>query len=533
MEMPVGDHGGGYTGVVDWKREEDSASYPGIRLFTVQNTVAAAPAKDCKGSWSECSPKSVHGFSATAYFFGRALHKELGVPIGLISADWGGTPAQSWVSAAGLKVVPEFGGAVAQLADWAKDPAAAEKRGALAMDEWWTSVEKVSDAAKEPAAAKGTDVSTWGSIQTPGLWQGDLAKFDGAVWLRRTVEIPAEMAGKELKLELGAIDDMDSTFWDGERIGTMHGPSDYATARSYTIPKERATAGEHVLAIMVVDRMGPGGLSGGPEAVKISAGGKSVPLAGQWKFRAGPPLTVIPKAPAMFRPDAWTASALYNGMIAPIANYGIRGAIWYQGESNRGQPEQYSRLMPALISDWRRAFGREIPFYFVQIAPFKYDGSGLTGALREAQYKTLAVPGTGMAVTTDIGDVDDIHPRNKQEVGRRLSLWALAKTYGKTDVVCSGPLLASVSGRDGAIRLRFEYGDGLSFAGGKAKGFQIAGADKKFVDADVRIEGNDVVVSSARVSAPVAVRYGWADAPECTLVNGAGLPASPFRTDSW
>jgi sialate O-acetylesterase len=351
MEMGIG-------GAKDSKQEIAAAKYPQIRLFTVAKIPAKEPAVDVKGAWAECSPVSVStggwgGFSAAAYYFGRALHQELEVPVGLIHTSWGGTPAQRWTSRKALEAVPALKG------------------------------------------VRGSD--------------------------------------------------------------------------------------------------------------------------------------------------------LYNGMIAPLIPYAIRGAIWYQGEANVGGAYQYRTLFPTMIRNWRTDWAEgDFPFYFVEIAPYNYTRPGKDGKpidesrrqacaeLWEAQLLTLKnVPNTGMAVTTDIGDVRNIHPQNKQEVGRRLALWALAKVYAH-DVVCSGPIYQSMAVEGNKIRLTFDSAAGLKAADGKPLSyFTIAGADQKFVPAEAQVDGSTILVSSAEVAQPAAVRFGWREDAQPNLVNGAGLPASPFRTDTW
>jgi sialate O-acetylesterase len=228
---------------------------------------------------------------------------------------------------------------------------------------------------------------------------------------------------------------------------------------------------------------------------------------------------------------------LYNAMLAPVVPYTIRGAIWYQGEANAGRARQYRTLFPTMIRDWRAAWGQgQFPFLFVQLANWQArkpePSESDWAALREAQLWTLRETATGMAVAVDIGEADDIHPRNKQDVGHRLAVWALARTYGKS-VEYSGPLYESFQVEDNALLVRFSHAGGLRFTGDTAEGFAIAGADRKFVWAKARIEGDTVVVWSDAVAKPVAVRYAWADNPAANLYNGAGLPASPFRTDGW
>lgn len=363
MEMPLIKVSGAYTGIDDFEREVAEARHPQIRLFQAGNFSSVEPLDDVKTGitmygvppakcqWQECSPETIPTFSSTAYFFARELHRQLNVPIGIIDASWGGTPAEAWTPVAGLK-------------------------------------------------------------------------------------------------ELGYTSEV---------------------KRALTLPQ---------------------------------------------------------------KPDEKIPARLYQGMIHPLRKLKIRGAIWYQGEGNAGRADKYQALFTTMISQWRAAFNDDFSFYFVQIAPFNYRGTN-AAYLREAQLKSLSLPKTGMAVTMDIGNSTDIHPKNKQEVGRRLALWALAKDYGR-QVVYSGPLYKLVEFRDGAARVTFDFAAGLATRDGKAPShFELAGADKRFLPAEARIEGNAVIVTSDRVADPRAVRYAFSSDAAPNLMNQAGLPASSFRTDRW
>jgi sialate O-acetylesterase len=357
MEWTLGPGVG--PGVEGWHEAVAAAEDPELCFFSIENTAAWAPAADVRASWKPSTPDDARALSATAYFFARELRETLGVPVGVVSADWGGTPAEAWTSPAGLADFPEFAGALA--------------------------------------------------------------------------EAPARAAGPA-----GEID--------------------------------------------------PG-----------------------------------------------TPSVLWNGMIAPLLPLTVRGVIWYQGEANRERAEQYRTLFPALICDWRRHFADEaLPFYFVQIAPYGYAGdTGQAARLRDAQREALSLPHTGMAVTMDIGNPSDIHPTKKREVGERLALWALARTYGRTDLECSGPLYRSMKVEGSAVRMAFDHTAGLTSRDAEVRCLTIAGADRVFHPAQGRVEGETLVVSSPEVPSPVAVRFGWGAADETNLWNGAGLPASSFRTDDW
>ncbi len=536
MEMAVGDLGGGYRGVRDSAHELAEANYGGIRMFDMANIVAAEPQDDGAGAWAVCTPERTRTFSATAYFFGRELHKTLNVPIGLISADWGGTVCEAWTSEPGLAPFPEFKADVDFVRSQRGHPPDAPDAWTQAMKPWWEQVAQKDPGSAEHWESPGLDDSGWALMEVPALWGGDLAGFDGIVWMRKDIVVGPEWAGKPLDLGLGPIDDMDTTYFDGSKVGGREVPGFHDKARSYTIPAEFVTPGVHTLAVRILDTGGPGGVGGdlSQNWVRPTGSNDSLPLSGYWKYRVGANLSELPAMHAPRTLNANTPTALYNGMIAPIIPYAIRGAIWYQGESNRGRADQYARLFPAMIADWRHHWGRgDFPFYYVQIAPFGYgEQHNETALLREAQFKAMATPNTGMAVTMDIGNPADIHPNNKQDVGRRLSLWALANTYGR-HIEFSGPLVKAMKVGEGNIRVTFDHSDGLNSRGGPIKGFQIAGADRQFVDAVATIDGDRVIVSSDRVPTPVAVRYGWGEAIAPNLFNGVNLPAAPFRTDDW
>jgi len=381
----------------DAEQEIAAANYPKMRLFAVERNASGQPLRDCVGSWSECGPETIGKFSAVSYFFGRELHKELAVPIGLVNTSWGGTRIEPWTPPVGFALVAKLGEILKEVgqADGEYRKSVAESLDSI---EAWVQGSRKALAAKEPV----------------------------------------------------------------------------------------------------------------------------------------PPAPALPKHPLSSR---GRPTGLYNAMVHPLVPFGIRGAIWYQGESNLNDGMLYFEKMKALIGGWRSVWGQgDFPFYFVQLAPYHYGEEPLLlPRIWEAQKAALSVPNTGMAVTTDIGNLGDIHPKNKQDVGKRLALWALAKTYGRKDLVYSGPLYKSMSVEQSKVRIRFDHvGSGLSCGDGKALSwFTIAGADKVFVEAEAKIDGDTVVVWSDKVAKPVAVRFGWHQEAEPNLMNKEGLPASPFRTDSW
>ncbi len=525
-------------------QEVASAKYPKIRLFTVQKKIAATPEADCVGQWVPCSPETVGGFSAVGYFFGRYLHKELDVPIGLINTSWGGTVAEAWTSEATLVEYPEFKARIDQIAEARANPDASMKKYEKELAEWQKKL-KAAGAQGAECVSIEFDDSAWKQMEIPILWeQTELGNFDGLVWFRKVIEVPDSWVGKELTLDLGPIDDMDTTWVNGVTVGAHMESNQWQMPRRYKVGSNVIKAGRNVIAVQVLDTAGGGGIYGQPTQMKIkptdAADDAAISLAGPWRYKVAMNLASMPAQP---QPPTWAnnpnvPTVLYNGMIAPLIPFAIRGAIWYQGESNADRAYQYRKLFPDMITDWRQNWGvKSFPFLFVQLANFMAEktepADSAWAELREAQTMTLSLKDAGMATIIDIGETADIHPKNKQDVGKRLALWALAKTY-KKDVVYSGPLYRSMKIRDGKIVLRFDcVGDGLVAKGGSLKGFAIAGADRKFVWADAVIQGKTIVVSSPKVPHPAAVRYAWADNPVCNLYNAADLPASPFRTDDW
>ena len=390
MEFPLEKQDGWKTGSVNAEQEIAQANYPNIRLFTVQKTTSGVPLKDVKGTWSECSPSTARRFSAVAYYFGKELWKETGIPIGLIHSSWGGTPAEAWT-----------------------------KKEILEAD---TDYKPIFDRLKKSEEDYPKSITVY--EQQMEQW-----KKDSAIAKQK-----------------------------GDTVAKA--PSKPAAVRYYQAP-----------------------------------------------------------------------TYLYNAMIAPLIPYTLKGVIWYQGESNAGRAYQYRKLFPAMIANWRKDWNSDFPFYFVQIAPHQGQGP----EIREAQLLTmLSVPKTGMAVITDAGDSLDIHPTNKEIVGKRLALWALAKDYGKANIEYSGPVYKSMKRENEKIRITFDHAvSGLEAKHGQLNEFIIAGEDQKFLPAQAKIEGNTIVVWNEMITKPVAVRYSWKNFPHPDLYNKSGLPATPFRTDQW
>ncbi|WP_455584198.1 sialate O-acetylesterase [Bacteroides sp.] len=538
MEMPLK----GWGKVQNFQQEIDNANYPNIRLYQVKKTISPIPlttGESTMGGWQNCSPQTVEEFSAVAYFFARELTQKLNVPVGVIDVTWGGTPAESWTSVEALQRMSDFAPQVSMIQKAQEDMPGAMAIYNRQIDEWEAQV-RSKDAGydgKQPLWADiAYDDASWGTIQLPGLLEEQVdPAFEGFIWLRREIDLSDEWLKRDLKIELNYIDDDDITFFNGEEIGRTYG---VATARHYTVPRNLLRKGKNVLTIRLGDTGGNSGVLGDPAMLYATNGKKKISLAGEWKQHISIfNKNEVPQQPQSFQASQIYSTVLYNGMLHPLIPFEMKGVIWYQGEANSDRAYQYRDLFPLMIRDWRNQWNKNFPFYYVQLASFMARADkpeeSAWAELREAQTRTLELEDTGMAVTIDIGDANDIHPKNKQEVGRRLSLIALNQAYGKTNSY-SGPLYSHMCMKNNEIELSFNYTEGQLIAkGGALKGFTIAGVDHKFYPATARIVDNKVIVSSEQVPYPVAVRYAWANNPECNLYNKAGLPASPFRTDDW
>lgn len=528
MEMPVQGWGAG-TPIQNSATEIADANYPSIRMFTVEKAVGFAPKEDVKGSWATCSPATAGSFSATAYFFGRQLYQQLHVPIGLIHTSWGGTIAEAWTSAPALRGMQDFNKDLDRVDAVRHNLKDMQLKDSLNEAGW-------QRALADRSSDYNASTLQWATMQVPGYWESlGQPTLDGIVWFKRTIDIPANWAGKDLKLDLGPIDDRDITYFNGQPIdSTMQGFT-WMAERHYRIPASLVKAGSNTIVVKIIDDGGNGGMYGKPSQLALYPAdqqpGAGIALGGEWqyaiaKIKPQPAVATSPNQPAV----------LYNAMIAPLVPYAIKGAIWYQGEANVGRAAQYTRLFPLMIKDWRNHWQEgNFPFYFVQIAPFGYGGdSTQAAALRDAQRRTLKLsPNTGMAVTMDIGNAANIHPADKQDVGKRLALWALNKTYRKADGVYSGPLYSGFEVKGNEVLVSFTNTDGgLSIVGDKLKDFEVQDADGNWKPAQASISGEKVTVSSPEVKTPKGVRYAFYATAQGTLFNGKGLPASSFTSEA-
>jgi sialate O-acetylesterase len=407
----------GQKPILNWEQEVRDATHPEIRQFYVVKKTAFNPESTVSGGWGVCSPETVKDFTAVGYFFGRDLHQTLHVPIGLVHSSWGGTPAEAWTSEAGLKTLPEFDGALADFAGMKADPARAERAYETRLEAWYGANDPGS-AATASWNAPDLKTESWKSMTLPTLWESaGEPDLDGVVWFRKTFELPAAFTDAPAELDLGMIDDIDTTWVNGVQIGATIG---YNLVRKYPVPAGTLKPGRNVIAVRVLDTGGGGGIWGDQPlrlVWKNGAPAEPIYLSGAWQYRIGLNLKKGPWPPQAPGQGSSAPTVLYNGMIAPLVPYAMRGVIWYQGEANVGRERQYRSLFPAMIADWRRIWGEgDFPFLFVQIAPF----SGMTPEIREAQLLTWQhTKNTAMAVTIDCGDATDIHPANKRPVGAR------------------------------------------------------------------------------------------------------------------
>jgi sialate O-acetylesterase len=529
MEWPVAQ-------AKDAEREIASAGDPGIRHFKVPKSWSGEPqARLTGGQWQAASPQTVGAFSAVGYFFARELRAKTGVPIGIIDSSWSGSRLEAWADAAKLGLDAQ---AVARQAQ------ELQARDQTALDQTRTRL------ARWPQ--KGVDTSRWNQadfddhdwdrIAVPGLWEsGGYNGMDGDAWYRASFTLSDAEAKAGIVLGVGRIDDTDTTWVNGRQVGETR--MQYNLRREYQVPPQALRAGINQVAVRVQDFGGGGGIHGDAGELFVQPlGAAKRPLDGAWKFR---PAQV---SLALVDDKNQYPALLYNQMIYPLQPYPLRGVIWYQGEANASAADayRYRDLFAALIEQWRGEWKQPaLPFLWAQLANFKSGGdvpgeSAGAGSpwalLRESQSHTLALPATAQAVTIDIGNPDDIHPADKQQVGHRLALAARHVSYGES-LVYSGPVYRTAKFKGRQATVEFDPStSALATRGGgnEAHGFELAGADHRFHPARAVLKGKTVVVTSDAVAQPQAVRYAWSDNPEhADLINRDGLPASPFRSDAW
>ena len=518
-----------------YQQEIASADYPDIRYFEVPKVYNFKGLQEDLqgGKWVATTPQTVLDFSAAAYFFAKELYDRYQIPIGLINSALGGSPVESWISENSLK---RFPAAYQELQLMKNDHVidSIQETDRSRIDLWYSMISEEDKGNKHPVPwySEGLDISDWLTMDVPGYWPMENNKpVNGVMWFRRNFDVPDSLACQPATLILGTIVDADSVFVNGTFVGTT---SYQYPPRRYAIPAGLLRAQNNSITVRVISNIGRGGFTF-DKSYGLEFENQKINLEGIWHYKLG--VQIEPLIGETF--IRWKPAGLFNAMIAPLLNYPVKGVIWYQGESNTSKALEYRELFPTLISDWRSRWNQgDFPFLFVQLAnymkPQEQPSENSDWALlRESQLKTLSVPNTGMAVTIDIGEWNDIHPLNKRDVGRRLALAAKRLAYGDKDIIYSGPVYESMKTEGNRIILSFSHvGSGLMVKGERLNGFVIAGEDKKFVWANAVIEGDRVVAWSDEVENPVSVRYAWANNPDsANLFNKEGLPASPFRTD--
>ena len=543
--------------------ERTNANYPNIRMIKVKKQLNSTPLQEFEGSWKKAVGDSITRFSAAAYFFAKRLHKELDIPIGIVHSSWGGTDIEAWTSREQLNALDFLEDTMnvydALIEDSSKSYNWFSQFESIKSpsDVWYLFLEdplgvpkkwgKLDFKDDKHITSDAINHENWKPINLPGSIDNifETNDFDGVILIRKSFTLN-EIKG-DYSLRLGAVSDMDFTYVNGKQIGSSMGKIS-AKPKTYKIPKSHLKVGENTIIVRVINQYKQGNVG---EVSLLHSENPTISLAGKWNYHVSAeaynPIDSyswpyidfylydkdsidFSQRPAVTNYNQNSKSSLFNGMINPLVPYTIKGAIWYQGENNVPRFKEYEQLLPALISDWRNQWSNDFPFYFVQIAPFK-NYNGLSSSLRDAQRKALKTPKTGMVVTLDIGENNDIHPSNKHDVGSRLAGLALANDYDKT-LVASGPLFRGQTIVGNKLILEFDFvGSGLMTPTTEIKEFEIAGADKNYVPAVAKIIEEKVQVFSASVPNPKFCRYAWRDISNASLFNKEGLPASSFTTE--
>jgi sialate O-acetylesterase len=562
MEFPL-------KGSAGAEEEIARSGNPQFRQFRAEKAARPQPADDGKGKWVLAGPETAGDFTAVGYYFGKRLHEELKLPVGIVNASWGGTFSEAWTSIEAINRVESF--RKAEAGRWAIAAEYPGKKKAFVSElaAWLRANQREDRPAAKAERYAGESVSTagWTAVSLPGKIAGAGLPASGAVWIRRTVSVPAAaiVHGLDFKVLLGQIAGFERVYWNGQMVHET--PYQKYPGQGYAcyfpVPPQLVRVGDNTIAVRIYAPSAEPNIATAP--TRFWAG--PISLTGQWLAKAEyefPPLVpqvlaAAPHAPA--RPPDLMAGAIFNGVIHSILPYGIAGVVWYQGESNAGRAYEYRIAFPLLIDDWRQQWQQpQLPFYFCQLPCYgpkrPLPAESEWAELRESQSVASQLPNTGQAVLIDLGESEDQHPRNKKDVGERLARLVLAKQFGKP-VIFSGPVYESFAVEGQAIRVKFSHTDGglvakalnatydvVSRLGKTApllrnsptsqlEGFSICGDDHRWVWAEAKIDAGSVVVWSDRIPHPVAVRYAWADNPTCNLANAAGLPAAPFRTDDF
>ena len=512
------------------KDEIAQAQNPNIRFFQVPHAIETIPQNDFKsGSWKQCDSTTVGDFSAVAYYFSKQIQQEQNVAIGIIESTWGGTPVEAWTSKEILTTIPELATKISQ------NEAANINNNSFALDKeneklfFDIALNSLNGLQLHYTENSFIDTS-WKTISMPKAFKEIDSSYQGILWLRKTIQIPKSMQGKDLQIHLGYPDMLYNLYFNNHEI--CKNVWNAEKKHTYTIPSQYILKNNNLITLRLAVMWGGGGLNEPADGIYLTDKSQKISLAGDWKYieNAEQPFPIIKNYQKY-------PTYMFNGMINPIIPYALKGFLWYQGEENAWKPNTYITMFPLLIQDWRQRWNQgNLPFIYVQLPNFmkrkQNPSESDWSIIREAQAKALSIPNTAMATTIDLGEWDNIHPKNKEEVAYRLALAANHVAYSK-DIVYSGPMFNSMEIEDSSIRIHFTNTGGRLVSKGSfdVTGFSIAGADGKYYWATASIDGDDVIVESKNVSKPKSVRYAWGDNPECNLYNKEGLPAVPFRTD--
>lgn len=562
IELPIRRVKYQYPGLIE------TTQLPNIREFNVPVTYAfKGPLNDyTQGQWKTATPENIENFSAVGFFFAQKIYAETNVPVGLVTIPVGGSPIEAWLSESALQKYPHYLELLQPFKDDAHVQATIAKDKA-SSDKWYSDLNAADSGLKNNWGQSTVDTKDWKTMQVPGFFKeqrgfntpgGDVA--NGAVWVRKTIELTQAQAAKRAVLWLGAIVDGDQAFVNGQSVGQT---GYQYPPRIYSVPAGVLTAGKNTIAIRITSYSNnPGFVKDKRYALMLGdsafgagySGDEEVSLRGEWQYQVAARVGKMQPSTTLH----YIPSSLFNAKLAPALPLQVKGVLWYQGESNVERADaqgvhrkpgaqckdetcaavtsEYRYLLTDLIVDWRAQFKQaNLPFLYVQLANFLPANSepveSKWAQVREAQRQTLAVKNTAMAVAIDVGEWNDIHPLNKQAVGERLALGAIKVAYGKKSLLASGPSLQKVTAKKGALELVFaNVGKGFDIRGGELKQIAVAGADKKFVWAKAEVKKNKLIVKADSVAEPKWVRYAWADNPEgANLYNSAGLPASPFE----
>ena len=522
--------------------EVEHDHFPEIRNFFVPTSADIHRIhKDLPpGKWISAAGADLLQFGGLTYFFARQLYQKYHIPIGIINSSVGGYSIDAWISADALHEFPKMESKIKDLKDSNYINNLIRNLPRKETDN--TPISSLPDKGiTGPLKWIDPDFvpENWHRFWLPGYWADQGVKgLHGIIYFRKEIDVPASMTGVPAKLFLGCIVDADSTFVNGKFVGNI---TYQYPPRRYTLPAGILKPGKNIIVVKLINTSEKGGFV--PDKnYSLHANGQKIDLRGDWTYQVG--LVQNPVKDEGYGSYDWithnSPAALYNAMVAPAIHYSVKGILWSQGEADWSNPKDYVKYLPALIKDWRIKWNEgDIPFLYTQLAGFmevEYSPSESDWAqLRQSQLESLSMPNTGMAVTIDIGEWNDIHPLDKKDVGERLALWADHLVYGSNDPDYSGPIYQSYQIEGNKIILHFSHtGTGLMIKGvGDLYYFAIAGADKKYIWASAKIDGDRIIVWNDKIPNPVSVRYAWANNPEgANLYNKMGLPASPFETDN-